>query len=359
MNEPQGLWKAQLATAAKPVSWLWEGYAAPGQITLLTSQWKSGKTTLLSLLLARRIAGGTLAGRAVAPGGTIIVSEESATLWGRREQKLGFGDNNCFFCRPYGGKPSFEQWLDMLGRLERLHQEHGLNLAIIDSLTSLLPVRDENRATPMVEALDPLRRLTEKGLASILVHHPKKGVTIEGQAARGTGALTSFVDITLEMARPRSGGERRRRLVGHSRFEETPAGVLMELEPDGRDYRVLDESLPDDFTANWDYLRMVLEDADDKYTRSRILEDWPADFPKPSPVSLWRWLERAAAENRVCREGTGRKRKPFRYWLPAKEAQWRSDPLWQLERQIDEIARKSEETNFGIRKPAEEKATLK
>jgi AAA domain-containing protein len=36
-----------------PPTWLWPGYLGAGRVTLLTSQWKSGKTTLVSLLLAR------------------------------------------------------------------------------------------------------------------------------------------------------------------------------------------------------------------------------------------------------------------------------------------------------------------
>jgi hypothetical protein len=48
--------------------WLWHGYLAAGNVTLLVGQWKAGKTTLLSVLLARLGAGGTLAGRAVRPG---------------------------------------------------------------------------------------------------------------------------------------------------------------------------------------------------------------------------------------------------------------------------------------------------
>jgi hypothetical protein len=28
------------------VDWLWDGYLARGSVTLLTSQWKTGKTTL-------------------------------------------------------------------------------------------------------------------------------------------------------------------------------------------------------------------------------------------------------------------------------------------------------------------------
>jgi hypothetical protein len=36
-----------------PPSWLWHGCVGPGKVTLLSCQWKSGKTTLVSLLLAR------------------------------------------------------------------------------------------------------------------------------------------------------------------------------------------------------------------------------------------------------------------------------------------------------------------
>ncbi len=36
---------------ALPASWVWQGILSRGHITLLTSQWKSGKSTLLSLLL--------------------------------------------------------------------------------------------------------------------------------------------------------------------------------------------------------------------------------------------------------------------------------------------------------------------
>jgi hypothetical protein len=33
--------------APRAIPWLWEGYLAPGALTLLTSLWKSGKTTLV------------------------------------------------------------------------------------------------------------------------------------------------------------------------------------------------------------------------------------------------------------------------------------------------------------------------
>jgi hypothetical protein len=57
----------QISATTKDVSpWLWHGYLAPAKVTLLSSQWKSGKITLVSVLLARLANGGQLAGLPVA-----------------------------------------------------------------------------------------------------------------------------------------------------------------------------------------------------------------------------------------------------------------------------------------------------
>ena len=69
-HHPQVLWDHELPSIQEPTSWLWHGLLARGNLTLLTAVSKSGKTTLLSLLLARRHQGGTLAGLAVQPGKT-------------------------------------------------------------------------------------------------------------------------------------------------------------------------------------------------------------------------------------------------------------------------------------------------
>ena len=72
---------------ARPIhlagSWLWQGYLGHGRLTLLTSQWKSGKTTLVSVLLARMATGGLLAGLPVAAGRAAVVSEEGPHDWHR------------------------------------------------------------------------------------------------------------------------------------------------------------------------------------------------------------------------------------------------------------------------------------
>src|SRR5262245_19223284 len=76
------------AASSRETAWLWHGYIALRQITLLTSQWKSGKTTLLSVLLGRMKSGGDLAGSRVAPARAVIISEESPDQWLRRAAKL-------------------------------------------------------------------------------------------------------------------------------------------------------------------------------------------------------------------------------------------------------------------------------
>src|SRR5437667_4854233 len=92
-------------TAAAPLAWLWDGYLAPGKVTLLTSQWKMGKTTLLAILLNKMKAGGELAGRRVAPARVAIVSEEPADDWVARARRLDLGPGLWLLCQPFRGKP--------------------------------------------------------------------------------------------------------------------------------------------------------------------------------------------------------------------------------------------------------------
>src|SRR5947209_3046526 len=119
--------------------WLWQGYLARGSLTLLTSRWKSGKTTLASVLLARLHAGGELAGLPLAPGRAVVVTEEGLDQWRLRADRLGFGNHLTWFSRPFHGKPSHTAWLALLQQIARLHQRQRTDLLVIDPLASFLP----------------------------------------------------------------------------------------------------------------------------------------------------------------------------------------------------------------------------
>jgi hypothetical protein len=319
------------------VSWLWRGYLAPGSVTLLTSQWKSGKTTLLSILLSRLNKGGELAGLAVAPARAVVLSEEPRANWRERHARLKLR-TTYLICRPFTGKPSMAQWLALLDHVADLRRKHDVRLFVVDTLATFLPGRNEASAAVMLESLTPLQRLTQLGMSVLLVHHPGKGKPLPGQAARGSGALAGFVDIILEMnwCSHATENDRRRRLLAFSRHDETPRQLVIELNPEGTDYLTHGDFEADEFLQSWDRLRMVLEDASDKRTRRQILDEWPADFPPPSDITLWRWLQRAAALGLITQEGSGRRTDPFRYWLPSQEARWRADPLYEFKRRCEE-----------------------
>jgi hypothetical protein len=317
------------ALAPNAIPWLWQGYLAPGKVTLLTSQWKCGKTTLVSVLLSRMQHGGQLAGLSVAPGRAVVVSEESPDDWKRRCRRFAFGDHIDFLCRPFKARPTMTEWLALIDALGQLRTRKGTDLAVIDPLSAFLPGHAENVPALMLEALLPFQRLTDAGLALFLPHHPTKGKVQPGQAARGTGVLPSFADIVIEKTfhgHPAS-PDRRRRLWGFSRLPETPRRLLIELNAAETDYLVHtdapDELLPDGSQA----ILFVLEDAVEKLTRQEILEQWPSDFVKPDQATVWRCLQRAVADGRVRQEGTGRKTDPFRYWLPSREELMNPGPM--------------------------------
>jgi hypothetical protein len=311
--------------AADPLHWLWHGYIAAGAVTLFTSRWKAGKTTLLSVLLARMGTGGDLAGEPVAASQAAIVSEEAPALWAERGRRLGFSSHLAFLCRPFRGKPSAADWEGLLERLGDALTGEGLKLAVIDPLASLSPAADENNAASILAALAPLQRLTAAGIAVLLLHHPRK----EDGEPRGSGALPGFADILIEMTGPMRGQpeSRRRALLAASRFTETPAERRIELSADGTTYTLTAAADAESFAGGWPVLRMVLEDARHKLTRREVKAQWPEDHPSPGMTILWEWLVAAVEAGLAVRSGAGRRHDPFRYYLPGREEELREDVL--------------------------------
>jgi hypothetical protein len=319
---PQSL--ADLKDAARgSADWLWHGYLAPGNLTLLTSLWKAGKSTLISVLLARMKAGGTLAGVPVGAGRAVVVSEEPPEKWIERSQRLDLDGHVDWFCLPFTGTATTAAWHELLARLELLHAQRPIRLLVIDALANLAPLRSENDAVQMLRPLHPLRQLTERGVAVLITHHPKKGKLLPGQAARGSGALAAFVDIIVEMQAlsPRP-DDRRRLLRSFSRHAATPPSWVIEWLPDGSDYRSLGTSAELDYEHGWPLLQAILEASEGPLTRRLILERWPEAAPAPARLTLWRWLRRAVAEHRVLQDGRGTRADPFLFQLPGMALTW-------------------------------------
>jgi AAA domain len=324
---PSQLWSADLGTVCpKPTDWIWPGFIAKSNFTLLTGLWKSGKTTLLSLLLARRHNSAPLLNSPVTSGRTVCVSEESPEIWAERHKALNFGPDLCLFCRPFRGIPSKVEWDAFLASLLVLHNEKPFDLLILDPLAHFL--RNENNPRVILSALMPLADFTAKGIGVLATCHPAKGKPILGQAARGSGALPAHADIALELRPPRNRQSRRRHLHGFSRHSSTPTILTITLNGEGTNYEIIDH-VKEIFQAKWKHILAVLESAPQKLTAADIRYLWPSEYEKLSISNIRKTLHSAHESGLINCEGTGSHSDPRRYWLTSRVDQWRqAKPLY-------------------------------
>jgi hypothetical protein len=321
------LTRDQLGQNSAPTDWLWHGFLARGNITLLTSQWKVGKTTLLAALLAQLKTGGDFVGFPLTTGKALILSEENQALWFERQRKMDFGEHT-WLCRPFRACLNAQTWHALVGHITALHRAHQFDLIVIDPLSSFLPGYGENDLFRLKPSLAVLQELADLGPALLLLHHPRKGPSQPGQSARGCGLLTSFVDIIIEMYPYHRADEadRRRRLQTYSRHEATPPQWVIELNEAGTAFTGLGDMSAADYLHDWPTLHRLLAESKYKITQKELLEKWPLDAAKPAVNTLWRWLENAAREGLVVKSGPGTKSEPCRYCLPGQPEQWLNDP---------------------------------
>jgi hypothetical protein len=106
---------------------------------------------------------------------------------------------------------------------------------VIDTLTKLAGIKDENSSTEAQAATGPLQQAADKGLAPLVVQHARKSAGDVEDTARGSSAFGGDADIILEITRPRGSGLVPNQRVIHSvsRFDETPDDVVIELTDDG------------------------------------------------------------------------------------------------------------------------------
>ena len=305
--------------SAEPPDWLWDGFLMPGDITLLTSQWKTGKTTLLAGMLRCLGGGAPFLDRAVRPGRAWIVSEESRAQWRERHRLIPIGPHVQLLARPFLGRPTPEEWNLLIDRAVAARRTEKLDLLVVDPLASFLTGRCESDAAGLLEALQPLRRLTAEGMAMLLLHHPRKKPSEVGSSARGSGALLGFVDTSLELTR---GGGNRRLIRAQSRRAGVPARLAYEWDPATGAFAVTTDPKRREMEENWQTVHGILKGRTDGITHREIAEFWPDDLDKPSRSAIYAWLNLAFAGKLVRREGGGTKGDPWTYRLENEDDEY-------------------------------------
>lgn len=293
----------------EPVDWLWPGYLARGSITLLTGLWKAGKTTLLTYLFRDLFRGGGLV-EAPIDVPILLLSEESDSMWRERCARLNLSAFIFLVKRTEYTRPKEHDWIAQVEQLNALVDEHGAGVVVIDTLPSFWPVLNENDASEVIDALTPLRGLTEKGVAVLLIMHPRKGDGEQATATRGSGALPGFVDTIVELRRhdQQSSTDTRRTLKAFGRFPDTPAEAVIELKDDG--YINLGGVVGVRREDLDQTIRATLNDAGMTYEEVR--DGWPTE-PKPGETTLRAALNLGASKGLWTRTGEGRRGDPFRF----------------------------------------------
>ena len=314
------------AVDAEPVAenetaWIWNGFLMPGDITLLTSRWKTGKTTLLAGLLRHLETGTPFLERDTRPARAWIVSEESRAQWRERLRRMPIGSHVELIARPFEGRPTPDDWNRMIDRAIAARP----GLFVVDPLASFLPGRCESDAASLLEAMQPLLRLTAAGTAVLLLHHPRKKPAEVGSAARGSGAMLGFVDISLELSR--AGGldsETNRRLIrAQSRREGVPARLAYEWDPATGVFSVATDPRERHFQENWPTMLGILKGRTDAITHKEFAEYWPYETDVPGKTVLYAWCALAFDRKLVRREGRGTKSDPYGYRLENKGDRYR------------------------------------
>jgi hypothetical protein len=311
--------------AGPTTDWLWHGLIARGNLTLLTSQWKAGKTTLITGLLQQFGSGGTFLDRPIAPAKVLVVSEESRQTWADRLRRMLVGGHCQLLSRPFARRPTPGEWNALVDHALELHAAGRLDLLVIDPLAKFLPGTTESDLNALLHMLDPLQKLTEAGAGVTILHHPRKKKSDEGSSARGSGGLLAAVDIIVELTGigPLRTDERRRKLFAMSRYPETPRRLVYEWDPTTGRFASQADPVAARFHENWDHLHAILAKRKRAATHQELLMDWPPELERPAVATLYEWLNRAFEEKRLRRTGSGRKGDPYLYRLENEDdAYW-------------------------------------
>jgi hypothetical protein len=194
-----------MAEVPEEPEWIIPGFIAPSTEVLLSGPPKVGKSTLLFRLLAGIENGDRALGLEVRQVSYLLLSEENAyTL---AEKAFDFG------LRGRGGEALLFQeargvtWLEVVQESVECCKEKGHQLWVVDTFSRWagLGGESENHAGSIQEAWKPLAAAKEAGLATVVIHHTRKGGGKHGEGIRGSNAIAALPDILLELTR--TGGE--------------------------------------------------------------------------------------------------------------------------------------------------------
>ena len=294
--------KLQADTPPEP-PWIVKDYIAIGAVTLLTGKPKAGKSTLACAIAeAVDAASASFIGRTVTGGPVVYVSEEDAqTLRPKLSNSSG---SEALTRNAAWPKPT---WSEVVTAAVTKANDISAVLLVIDSL-SFWSSFNENDAEAAHEVMDALGAAMAAGLAVLVVHHQRKAGGGEGDAVRGSGAILSAVDMSIELERLEEDGSTQRRLVAIGRWSAPPVLVIGRNPATGI-YQAIGYAESRNGAAALDMRGRIVA----ALTEEPVTEDVLASILDVDGRKISRPLRDLVDEGRLTRSGEGKKGDPYRY----------------------------------------------
>ena len=300
------------------VDWLWEGFLAPGHITLLAGKPRaSGKSTFTFGLVRALLSAEPFLGFSTRRAkGVLLLSEETQFTLLEKVNLFGLGEHPGFLIAPRHATAGLS-WEDTIGLATQKAKEVGAELVIVDSLShfSRFP-RDAAKDSGAVnEAFVALQSAAAQGLAVLPIHHHRKGGGEAGEGVRDSNAIVANSDIVLELSPDKRFPPTYRVVEALSRFRSTPPNLVLDFDKETGDYTylgTLEEFQDSQKEAERDSaareMAALLPAAVPGLTQQEVQER--SGLGK-SQVS--EHLRRAVSLGLARRNGKGGKKDPFRY----------------------------------------------
>lgn len=210
----------------------------PGLVLELTGPAKlGGKTTLIHHALRAMFTSVPFLGRATRKAPVIYLTEESEASFRRslnRTGLLALLDGPLYVV--YLSEHLHLTLGEVVAEVLLLAKKIGARSLVCDTAPAWARMKgeEENQSGPVLECVAQFRRLSDAGLAVILVRHDRKMGGEIGQSGRGSSAWAGAVDILANLKRAK-GAATYRRLALLGRVDDLPESLLLNLTADGYD----------------------------------------------------------------------------------------------------------------------------
>jgi hypothetical protein len=268
--------------------------------------------------------GGEFLGQEVSECRVLYVTEEDTGIWADRRDQLMIGGHVAIVSKPFVMRATMAEWRDFLAKVVEDTKRYQFDLIVFDTLSKMWPVREENDAGQVAEALMPLWSLAQENVAVCLVHHTRKSGGEQFVASRGSGELPSFCEILVEFGtnsdNPR---DCTRTIKARGRYRDIPESNLVELTASG--YVSHGEATGAKVKAEstgfaWEPdLQLLLLEQQGEWLTGREIQELLCERRGVKAIrqnEINEVLSKWHADKGIEREGDGHRGSPFRYRIP-------------------------------------------